>query len=70
MCSCICLCIVRVQPPAERGGDAARVMPSVTAGQEEPCWCSLCWHWPSGLEVYCVYSYRSLYILININLLL
>lgn len=68
--SCVCLCVVCFQPRAVKGGDAARVMPSVMEGQGESCWCSVCWHWPSGLEVYCVYSYRSLDIVIKINSLL
>lgn len=52
---CVWLC---VQPLAVKGEDAARVIPSVMAGQGESyCWL-LCWRWPSGLEVYCVYTYR------------
>lgn len=67
---CVYIYTVSVQPLEIRGGDAASLMPSVTEGQGEPYWCLVCWHWPSGLEVCCVYSYRSLDIIININLLL
>lgn len=42
---------VRLQPRAAKGEDAARIMPSATAAQEEPCSFWLCWLWPSGLEV-------------------
>lgn len=58
---------VCVQPPALRRRDAARIMPSVSEGQGEPYCCSVCWAWPSGLEVYCAYSHRSLNIVINNN---
>ena len=50
------LCTVCVQHPDVRGGDAVRTIPSVMEGQGESCWCSVCWHWPSGLEVRCFFA--------------
>ncbi len=70
MCFCVLFTLCVQLPGVRAGGDAARVIPSVTEGQGESYCCLLCWHWPSGLEVHCVYSYRSLDIVINIHLLL
>lgn len=50
--SSMCVCM-RLQPRAAKGEDAARIIPSVTAAQEESCSCWLCWLWPSGSEVGC-----------------
>lgn len=53
---CDCCVLFCVQPPDVRGGDAVRTIPSVMQGQGESYWCSVFWHWPSGLEVPCLFT--------------
>lgn len=45
----MCVC---VQLPAVKRAAAAARTPGVTREQEGSYWCSACWHWPSGLEVW------------------